>query len=97
MVATRLGNWIGDNGEHEHKLEIDVSHYLFWHLAQHQEHVEAMVADDQCPKCRGELDTGWECNDCGFDAMSIAKQIPVKKPNGAKHAGANEPQGERAE
>lgn len=26
------------------------------------------VANDICPECRGELDTGWECNKCGFDA-----------------------------
>jgi tRNA(Ile2) C34 agmatinyltransferase TiaS len=24
---------------------------------------------DMCPKCGGELDTGWECNRCGYDAM----------------------------
>lgn len=30
---------------------------------------EARIADDRCPECGGELDTGWECNDCGFDAM----------------------------
>ena len=27
---------------------------------------------DLCPECGGELDTGWECNDCGFDASDIA-------------------------
>ena len=21
-----------------------------------------------CPKCSGDLDTGWECNSCGYDA-----------------------------
>lgn len=26
---------------------------------------------DRCPKCSGELDTGWECNDCGFDAQTL--------------------------
>jgi hypothetical protein len=26
---------------------------------------------DICPKCSGSLDTGWECNDCGFDAYEI--------------------------
>lgn len=25
---------------------------------------------DQCPECGGELDTGWECNRCGFDAKN---------------------------
>jgi len=29
------------------------------------------VAKDICPRCLGELDTGWECNDCGFDAKSL--------------------------
>lgn len=31
--------------------------------------VQAKIAADVCPKCGGELDTGWECNDCGYDAM----------------------------
>jgi len=34
--------------------------------------VETLVSQDKCPKCRGELDTGWECNNCGFDARPIA-------------------------
>lgn len=28
--------------------------------------------NEQCPECGGGLDTGWECNDCGFDAQWIA-------------------------
>lgn len=28
--------------------------------------------DERCPECGGPLDTGWECNDCGFDAMPEA-------------------------
>lgn len=43
---------------------------------KHREHREARVADDRCPECGGELDTGWECNDCGYDARPIAKQTP---------------------
>lgn len=27
---------------------------------------------DVCPECGGALDTGWECNDCGFDARDLA-------------------------
>lgn len=27
---------------------------------------------DICPECGGSLDTGFECNDCGFDAMELA-------------------------
>lgn len=50
-----------------------------------------MVARDQCPKCRGELDTGWECNDCGFDAQPIAKR-PITAEElakiGRRHRGA---------
>lgn len=37
---------------------------------------EALISDDVCPKCLGELDTGWECNDCGYDA-SQAMAIPA--------------------
>ncbi len=33
---------------------------------------EALAQDDHCPKCLGELDTGWECNDCGYDAREEA-------------------------
>jgi hypothetical protein len=33
------------------------------------------IWQDLCPECGGELDTGWECNDCGFDAMQEAKLI----------------------
>jgi hypothetical protein len=29
--------------------------------------VSALVSADRCAKCLGELDTGWECNECGFD------------------------------
>jgi len=30
-----------------------------------------LAKQDICPKCGGELDTGWECNKCGFDAMVL--------------------------
>lgn len=29
---------------------------------------EKCTAADLCPQCGGELDTGWECNKCGYDA-----------------------------
>jgi len=32
-----------------------------------------LVMHDKCPRCRGELDTGWECNSCGYDAMWLAE------------------------
>ena len=35
-----------------------------------------MVAKHRCPRCRGDLDTGWECTDCGYDAMPIANEHP---------------------
>ena len=34
-----------------------------------------MVADDTCPECLGELDTGWECNKCGFDAYELTEHF----------------------
>lgn len=27
------------------------------------------ISEDICPECGGELDVGFECNDCGFDAF----------------------------
>lgn len=29
---------------------------------------EARIANNLCPVCPGDLDTGWECNECGYDA-----------------------------
>lgn len=40
---------------------------------------EKCTAVDMCPKCGGELDTGWECNLCGYDAMPIAQRIEERK------------------
>lgn len=36
----------------------------------------SLARRDICPRCGGELDTGWECNDCGYDAMDEAKKHP---------------------
>lgn len=44
--------------------------------AVHREYREARVDNDRCPECGGELDTGWECNDCGFDAKPIKETSP---------------------
>jgi len=33
----------------------------------------ALAHQDTCPECLGELDTGWECNSCGYDAIEDAK------------------------
>lgn len=32
-----------------------------------------MVLHDKCPRCRGELDTGWECNRCKYDSRWLAE------------------------
>lgn len=37
------------------------------------------VANDKCPKCRGgELDTGFECNFCGYDAGWLSSYQPAQ-------------------
>lgn len=43
--------------------------------------VRAKVQADKCPKCGGELDTGWECNDCGFDAMPFLEKHCAPAPS----------------
>lgn len=43
---------------------------------QHRELREALVSSDRCPECGGELDTGWECIKCGYDAFPIAEGTP---------------------
>ena len=30
-----------------------------------------------CPECGGDLDTGQECNDCGFDAMPETRAFVI--------------------
>lgn len=32
----------------------------------------ACAKEDLCPECGDELDTGWECNGCGYDARDEA-------------------------
>lgn len=34
-----------------------------------KELAKALTSEDVCPKCLGELDTGWECTICGYDAI----------------------------
>ena len=37
--------------------------------------------NDICPECGGGLDTGWECNDCEFDAHQLATgEVMVTAP-----------------
>lgn len=31
--------------------------------------VSILVSENRCPMCLGELDIGYECNSCGYDAM----------------------------
>jgi hypothetical protein len=31
--------------------------------------VSILITEYRCPMCLGNLDTGYECNDCGYDAM----------------------------
>jgi len=38
---------------------------------------EALVDEDACPKCLGELDTGFECNDCGFDGIDFVDSAKI--------------------
>lgn len=33
------------------------------------------VADNKCPVCGGELDTGWECNGCGKDCQPLIRMV----------------------
>lgn len=39
------------------------------------------VEDGPCLLCGGELDTGWECNDCGADHFD-GVQLITHKPEG---------------
>lgn len=36
-----------------------------------------LILNDQCPECQQELDTGWECLSCGFDARPEALALPA--------------------
>lgn len=35
--------------------------------------MSALISADRCPNCLGDLDTGYECNTCGFDAAPWLK------------------------
>lgn len=47
----------------------------------------ALAQDDYCPKCLGELDTGWECTQCGYDAMPDAARVPPEAKAGESTRG----------
>lgn len=36
----------------------------------------SLARRDICPECGGALDTGWECNECGYDAKYEAHSKP---------------------
>ena len=50
-------------------------------------------ANDKCPRCRGrtgtggELDTGYECNFCGYDAGWLSAYVPAFLAAKAKGGG----------
>jgi tRNA(Ile2) C34 agmatinyltransferase TiaS len=35
--------------------------------------------EGRCPECGGELDTGWECNDCEYDARDEAYPLAQRE------------------
>lgn len=39
--------------------------------------IQELMLEDKCPMCLGELDTGWECNDCQYDAMPLANMFDL--------------------
>lgn len=41
---------------------------------------EARVERGKCPICPGDLDTGWECASCGYDALPLAHPTPGDSP-----------------
>ena len=48
------------------------------------ESAEALtLPDEKCLLCGGELDTGWECNKCGWDGIEwYAPYRPKKQEEG---------------
>lgn len=41
---------------------------------------ECIVKNESCPECGGMLDTGNECNECGFDAGAELKGLRLAEP-----------------
>lgn len=52
----------------DHIFSITVSERERYFPEQFKPSRRKLIAWDVCPECGGELDTGWECNSCGFDA-----------------------------
>jgi hypothetical protein len=40
--------------------------------------IRILIEQDKCPMCLGNLDTGWECNSCEYDAKPLADQLLCK-------------------
>lgn len=43
-----------------------------------------LIAEDICPECRSELDTGWQCNSCGFDAQPEIANVKLLDRSGPR-------------
>lgn len=41
--------------------------------------ITRLAQEDRCPMCLGGLDTGWECNSCGYDAAPWIAASPSTK------------------
>jgi hypothetical protein len=41
----------------------------------HPNTLRVLIREDICPECLAQLDTGYECNSCGFDALPIMEMI----------------------
>jgi methionyl-tRNA synthetase len=39
----------------------------------------SLAAEDTCPRCGGELDTGWECNECDYDARWLIEGLDSER------------------
>ena len=39
----------------------------------------ACARENICPQCGGELDTGWECNSCQYDARDEAYPLHMRE------------------
>jgi tRNA(Ile2) C34 agmatinyltransferase TiaS len=48
-------------------------------------HRRSLARRDICPECGGSLDTGWECNDCQYDAKLEATTLQNADQNVISH------------
>ena len=45
-----------------------------WKLLK-PETLRVLIREDICPECLGQLDTGYECNSCNFDAIPVVQIV----------------------